>query len=78
MIEDSGTGIAPQLRDKACQPFSQLESERGNQGQVGLGLAVVKQILTAHQINMTLAESDLGGLKVEMDLTRIINSLDED
>lgn len=76
IIEDSGAGIAPQLRDKACQPFSQLESERGNQGQVGLGLAVVKQILSAHDINMTLADSDLGGLKVNMDLTKIIDSLD--
>ena len=74
-IEDSGQGIAPHLRDKAFEPFTQLESERGNQGQVGLGLAVVKQILTAHNITMRLTQSSLGGLKVEMDLNAILQTL---
>jgi|GEM_PF-6677406 len=74
-VEDSGQGIAPHLRDKAFEPFTQLESGRGNQGQVGLGLAVVKQILTAHNITMRLAQSSLGGLKVEMNLSAILQTL---
>lgn len=74
-VEDSGVGIAEHLREKAFEPFTQLESQRGNQGQVGLGLAVVKQILTAHNITMRLAQSSLGGLKVEMDLSAILQTL---
>lgn len=74
-IEDSGKGIPAHLRDQALEPFAQLASERGNRGQVGLGLAVVKQILAAHQLEMRLGDSELGGLKIDMPLKAILTPL---
>jgi len=74
-VEDSGQGIPAHLRDQALEPFAQLASERGNRGQVGLGLAVVKQILAAHQLEMCLGDSELGGLKIDIPLKMILKLL---
>ena len=74
-IEDSGHGIPSHLRHQALEPFTQLAGERGNRGQVGLGLAVVKQILALHQLNMHLGDSELGGLKIDIQLNAILKPL---
>jgi signal transduction histidine kinase len=44
-IEDTGTGIAPDMIDKACEPFF---STRKNEGLRGLGLAIVRDIIKTH------------------------------
>ena len=51
-IKDNGTGIAPEDRDKIFEPFYQGDLSRTKQHS-GLGLFVVKQILTKH--NATIA-----------------------
>lgn len=71
VVEDGGRGIPPDQRERAMQPFEQLGAGRGSQGQVGLGLAVVRQILQAHGLSAELESSAAGGLRVRIALARI-------
>ncbi len=48
-VEDSGIGIPPDLHEKIFDRFFQVDSSPTRQfGGVGIGLAVVKQIIEAH------------------------------
>lgn len=76
IIDDSGQGIPPDQRQQAQEPFKQLAGQRGTAGQVGLGLAVIKQILAAHQIKWSLDDSPTGGLRIKIDLASIIAKAD--
>ncbi|HOW57811.1 MAG TPA: ATP-binding protein [Smithellaceae bacterium] len=44
-IEDTGTGIEPQMLEKACEPFFSTHKEEGLRG---LGLAIVRDIIKSH------------------------------
>jgi len=55
-IADNGPGIAPEFYEKVFDPFF---SKR--QGGIGLGLAVVRQIIEAHHGSITASSSQLGG-----------------
>lgn len=55
-IADNGPGIAPEFYERVFDPFF---SKR--QGGIGLGLAVVRQIIEAHHGTITASNSHLGG-----------------
>jgi signal transduction histidine kinase len=55
-IADNGPGIAAELYERVFDPFF---SKR--QGGIGLGLAVVRQIIVAHHGSITASRSQFGG-----------------
>jgi two-component system, OmpR family, osmolarity sensor histidine kinase EnvZ len=64
-IDDDGPGIPPAARDQVFQPFFRLETSRSRTtGGSGLGLAIVKQIADALGLQVALATSPEGGLRV--------------
>ena len=71
-VEDDGPGIPAEDRVRATHPFTRLDEARGEgSGSVGLGLAIVTDVVRAHGGRLELNESvDLGGLRAEMVLPR--------
>ncbi|WP_044870611.1 sensor histidine kinase [Pseudomonas sp. LFM046] len=62
-VEDDGSGIPPEERDKVFQRFYR----RSMQGSgAGLGLAIVGEICQAHQAEISLHDGAAGGLKVRV------------
>lgn len=62
-VEDDGSGIPPEERDKVFQRFYR----RNVQGSgAGLGLAIVGEICRAHQAQISLHDGVGGGLKVRV------------
>jgi signal transduction histidine kinase len=59
-IEDDGIGTAPLARPKALERGVRLD-QRGEG--VGLGLAIVQDVLDAYNWQLDLGSSELGGLK---------------
>ncbi|NPA92209.1 MAG: hypothetical protein GXO56_00840 [Chloroflexi bacterium] len=52
-VEDTGIGISQEDIDKIFEPFFQLEDSGSRRyGGTGLGLALVKQILDAHKVDL--------------------------
>lgn len=64
-LDDNGTGIAPGERQRIFEPFVYRR-----EGGLGLGLAVVKQIVVAHGGDITVGTSDLGGARFRIRLPR--------
>ncbi|QCB45679.1 hypothetical protein E5678_06370 [Hydrogenophaga sp. PAMC20947] len=61
-VDDSGPGIAAELRHRAMEKFDRL-GRRGGDG-VGLGLSIVASVASMHQAVLELQDSPLGGLRV--------------
>jgi signal transduction histidine kinase len=59
-VSDSGPGIAPEDRARIFERFSRGSTRRRAGDGAGLGLAIVRAIVEAHQGRVEL-ESDLGG-----------------
>jgi len=55
VVSDNGPGVPPQLRERIFEPFFTTRA-RGN----GIGLAIVKSVVEAHQGSIRLAESRQG------------------
>ncbi|MGH8080787.1 MAG: ATP-binding protein [Lysobacter sp.] len=68
-IDDDGPGIAPDLHERAFAPFQRLNqgSDRAVGGS-GLGLSIARSVIRGHGGDVTLAESEHGGLKVQVEL----------
>ncbi|MEM1120009.1 MAG: response regulator, partial [Bacteroidota bacterium] len=61
-IEDSGTGIDPQKRDKIFNPYFQSESPTPfNANGSGIGLALVKSIVQLHHFKIDVADNKKSG-----------------
>lgn len=64
-LDDNGPGIAPAERQRVFEPFVYRR-----EGGLGLGLAVVKQIVAAHGGDITIDTADLGGARFRIRLPR--------
>lgn len=64
-IEDDGPGIPKDKREDVFKAFYRLENSRNKEtGGVGLGLSIAKDVVSSHGGTIELEDSDLGGLKV--------------
>lgn len=71
-IEDNGPGISEKDYQKALKPFQRLDSSRNqNIAGSGLGLSISKDIIKTLDGNLNLSKSEMGGLKVEINLPKI-------
>lgn len=64
-IEDDGPGIAPAAREAVLARGQRLDERVPGSG---LGLDIVREIVTLYRGRLALGESALGGLRVELDL----------
>ena len=70
-IEDSGPGVRDELKLVVFDSF--FTSRSGNavmENSSGLGLTIVKQIVEAHNSNISIEDSDLGGASFILEFTR--------
>ena len=69
IIEDDGPGIPEDQYKNVFKPFFRLDKSRSlNQSGVGLGLAIVEDIINSHGGNIQLSKSKYNGLKVKISL----------
>ena len=61
-VHDSGIGIPEAERQRVFERFVRLSPHQGNG--VGLGLSIVRTVADAHQAEVRLGESPMGGLSV--------------
>jgi len=67
IFDDNGPGIAPHDRDRVFERFSRLDDARArDSGGAGLGLAIVADIVAAHDGRVTVTDSPLGGARLEV------------
>ena len=62
-VADRGPGIPPQDVERLRRPFTRLESARSNTKGAGLGLAIVEQVVKAHEGSLKLLPREGGGLR---------------
>ena len=68
-IDDDGPGIPEDEYKNVFKPFFRLDKNRSlNQSGVGLGLAIVEDIINSHGGNIQLGKSKLNGLQVKISL----------
>ena len=69
IIEDDGPGIPEDQYKNVFKPFFRLDKSRSlNQSGVGLGLAIVEDIINSHGGSVLLGKSEHNGLKVKVSL----------
>ena len=66
-IEDEGGGVPDDLLPHLFEPFFRADKSRGGQGW-GLGLAIARDIVAAHDGQITAAGGASGGLRVTVEL----------
>ena len=68
-IEDDGPGIPEDHYRNVFKPFVRLDKSRNlNKSGVGLGLAIVEDIVNSHGGNIQLSKGSLNGLQVKISL----------
>jgi two-component system sensor histidine kinase VanS len=68
-VENSGEQLTPQMVSTLGEPFLRgSERARSDHAGVGLGLAIAKSIVQAHDGTLTLAPRAAGGLRVTVEL----------
>lgn len=69
IVDDNGPGIPKDKREEVFRAFYRLENSRNKEtGGIGLGLAITKDIITAHGGTISLEDGSLGGLRVIIEL----------
>jgi two-component system osmolarity sensor histidine kinase EnvZ len=64
-VDDNGPGIPPENYEDVFRPFLRLDQSRNAAtGGVGLGLSIARDVARSHGGDVTLAVSQLGGLRV--------------
>ncbi len=67
LVDDDGPGIPIDKRELAFQPFMRLDSSRNaSTGGTGLGLSIAQDIVLSHGGKISLEDSPLGGLRVQI------------
>jgi signal transduction histidine kinase len=70
-IDDDGPGIPPADRERVFNRFVRLDDSRDRHtGNSGLGLAIAREIVTAHRGRIAISQSPLGGARVTVELPR--------
>jgi signal transduction histidine kinase len=68
-VDDDGPGIPPSDRERVFERFVRLDDARTRDGDgAGLGLAIVAELVAAHDGGATVADSPLGGTRVALRL----------
>jgi signal transduction histidine kinase len=71
-VDDDGPGVPPELREAIFERFTRLDAGRGReQGGVGLGLAIVAEIVAAHGGSVSAGDAPLGGARFAVSLPRL-------
>ena len=61
-VEDTGSGIPKELRERVFEPFFRVDKSRSRElGGVGLGLALVREIVRVHDGSITVRSNPSGG-----------------
>jgi signal transduction histidine kinase len=69
VIEDSGPGVPEAELPRLGEPFHRLEASRNSTtGGIGLGLSIVRRIVTLHGGQLRFSNLPAGGLRVELRL----------
>jgi len=69
IIKDSSPGVVPEQIPHLFERLYRTEKSRGRKtGGAGLGLAIVSEIVNAHNGTISAATSDLGGLEIRLTL----------
>jgi signal transduction histidine kinase len=68
-VEDDGPGVPPGDRRRVFERFVRLDDARArDHGGSGMGLAIVAELVAAHDGTVTVGDSTLGGARVEVTL----------
>ena len=66
-VEDTGTGIPEELKERVIEPFFRVDKSRSRElGGVGLGLALVREIVRVHDGSITVKSNPSGGTIFEV------------
>ena len=66
-VEDTGSGIPKELRERVFEPFFRVDKSRSRElGGVGLGLALVHEIVRVHDGNICIKSGKTGGTIFEV------------
>ena len=66
-VEDTGTGIPEELKERVFEPFFRVDKSRSRElGGVGLGLALVREIVRVHDGSITVKSNSSGGTIFEV------------
>jgi signal transduction histidine kinase len=62
VVEDSGPGIAPDVREKLFEPFTSSKGEGG----MGMGLYMARLIVESHHGSISVASGERGGARFQV------------
>ena len=66
-VEDTGSGIPKELRERVLEPFFRVDKSRSRElGGVGLGLAFVREIVRVHDGSICIKSGKTGGTIFEV------------
>ena len=66
-VKDTGAGIPEELKERVFEPFFRVDKSRSRElGGVGLGLALVREIVRVHDGNITVKSNPSGGTIFEV------------
>ena len=66
-VEDTGSGIPKELRERVFEPFFRVDKSRSRElGGVGLGLALVREIIRVHDGSICIKSGKTGGTIFEV------------
>ena len=66
-VKDTGAGIPEELKERVFEPFFRMDKSRSRKmGGVGLGLALVREIVSVHDGSITVKSNPSGGTIFEV------------
>ena len=75
-VEDTGSGIPRELKERVFEPFFRVDKSRSRElGGVGLGLALVHEIVRAHDGSIMVKDNPSGGTIFEVVLPQHLQPL---